>query len=147
MKLLKVLMIGVVVLLTSACTCKIRAGSIGNVPPVDGGGPLADIHFDFDRSELSASARETLQMNADWLKEHPDAKVTIEGHCDERGTEEYNLALGQRRAQAAYDYLVGLGIPNQTMSTVSYGESQPLDPRSTEEAWARNRRDHFRVAE
>ncbi|MCB0321447.1 MAG: peptidoglycan-associated lipoprotein Pal [Bdellovibrionales bacterium] len=148
MRSLKVVVLCSLVMLFSACTCKTRSSSIGdadNVPVAGDGGPLTDIHFAFDKSDLSPASRQTLQENAGWLKENGAATVTVEGHCDERGTDEYNLALGQRRAQAAYDYLRGLGIAADRMGTVSYGEAQPLDPRSTEDAWAKNRRAHFRV--
>jgi peptidoglycan-associated lipoprotein len=88
-----------------------------------------------------------LQRIARWLKENEDVKVLIEGHCDERGTNEYNMALGEQRALAARRYMVGLGVTADRLNTISYGEEQPLDSSSTEEAWARNRRDHFAVSE
>lgn len=106
---------------------------------------LKDIHFNFDSSELSSSAKTILSMNAEWLKNHPDVNIEIEGHCDERGSEKYNLALGTKRARSACDYLVQEGIDADRMQTISYGESAPLDPRHTEEAWAKNRRVHFAV--
>jgi len=106
---------------------------------------LHPIHFEFDSSELSENARTILAMNAEWLKRHPHIKIEIEGHCDERGSEEYNLALGARRAKSVYDYMVQLGVDPARMRTISYGESMPVDPRSTEEAWRKNRRAHFAV--
>ncbi|MGH7834710.1 MAG: OmpA family protein, partial [Candidatus Binatia bacterium] len=89
-------------------------------------GPLKAIFFDFDRSDLRADARETLKANADWLKANPAARAEIEGHADERGTSEYNLALGAKRAQSAKDYLVTLGIAATRLSTMSYGEEVPV---------------------
>ncbi len=105
--------------------------------------PLKDIYFDFDRADLRADARETLKANADWLKKNPTATVQIEGHCDERGTAEYNLALGARRAQSAKDYLVTLGIPEQRLSTVSYGQELPVCTEHNEDCWQKNRHDRF----
>lgn len=105
--------------------------------------PLKDIYFDFDRADLRPAARETLKANADWLMKNPSATVQIEGHCDERGTAEYNLALGGRRAQAAKDYLVTLGIPEQRISTISYGQELPVCTEHNEECWQRNRHDRF----
>lgn len=102
-----------------------------------------DIYFDFDRFNLRPEARKTLAEKASFLKAHPGLKVRIEGNCDERGTREYNLALGERRAKAAMDYLVFLGISPERISTISYGEERPIDPRHCEEAWSKNRRDHF----
>jgi peptidoglycan-associated lipoprotein len=104
---------------------------------------FVDIHFDFDKFNLKPEAREILKKQAAWLANHATASVLIEGNCDERGTEEYNLALGQRRADAAKGYLVELGIDKKRIKTISYGKDRPLDPGQNEEAWAKNRRDHF----
>lgn len=104
-----------------------------------------DIRFDFDKYDLRPEAREILREHADWLLKHTEFEVIIEGHCDERGSGEYNLALGERRAQAARDYLVTLGVDNGRLTTISYGEELPLDPSHNEEAWTKNRRDHFVV--
>jgi peptidoglycan-associated lipoprotein len=104
---------------------------------------LQDVHFELDASTLSEEARSLLSGNAAWLKQNPGVKVQIEGHCDERGAEEYNLALGQRRAQAVKEYMMSLGVDEARMKTISYGESLPLDPGHTEAAWAKNRRAHF----
>ena len=103
------------------------------------------IYYDFDSAALSALAQATLKSKAAWLKENAGVMVTIEGHCDERGTIEYNLALGERRALSARAYLVDLGISASRLSTISYGEERPLDNRSTEEAWAKNRRGQFKL--
>ncbi|MDZ7376179.1 MAG: peptidoglycan-associated lipoprotein Pal [candidate division KSB1 bacterium] len=102
-----------------------------------------DINFDFDRYDLTPRARDILANHARILKENPQIKLTIEGHCDERGTIEYNLALGERRANAAKEYLVKYGIDPSRIRTISYGKERPLDPRSNEEAWAKNRRAAF----
>ena len=103
------------------------------------------IHFAFDSYELSPEARSILKDKAAVLDGNPEWKVVIEGHCDERGTDEYNLALGERRARAAYEFLVLLGIEADRLSIISYGEEKPVDTAHTEAAWARNRRDEFRV--
>jgi len=108
---------------------------------------LSNIYFDFDRYDLRDDAIDSLEQNAAWLREHTTVRVIIEGHCDERDTEEYNLALGERRANAARDYFIRVGIAPSRLMTVSYGESRPLDPGHNEYAWARNRRAHFRVFE
>jgi len=108
-------------------------------------GPLKDIHFAFDSADLDEQARTILRDNANWLKDHSKAKVEIEGHCDERGTVEYNLALGTRRAGAAKEYLVALGVPADRLTTISYGEELPLCHEHNEECWQQNRRVHFVV--
>src|SRR5262245_21011455 len=104
---------------------------------------LKDIHFEFGAYTIREEDAATLRANADWMKAHPGTAVLIEGHCDERGTTEFNLALGQRRAQAARDFLVGQGISGSLLATVSYGKEKPLCTESTEECWAQNRRAHF----
>ncbi len=110
-------------------------------------GAFEDIHFEFDRYSIRPEDEAILQRIAAWLRENEDVRVLIEGHCDERGTNEYNMALGEQRALAARRYLVGLGVEASRLSTISYGEERPLDPRSNEEAWAKNRRAHFTVSE
>lgn len=105
--------------------------------------PLREVYFAFDSYELSTASRATLRASADWLKNNPAARVEIEGHCDERGTSEYNLALGAKRAQAAKDYLVTLGVPVNRLSTVSYGEEIPVCRDHSESCWQKNRRDRF----
>ncbi len=111
----------------------------------EGEGPLADILFDFDQATLTESARATLAEHATWLRAHRFGQLIIEGHCDERGTDDYNLVLGSRRAEAAGDYLSRLGVEATLIKTVSLGKERPLDPAHTENAWARNRRAHFVV--
>ncbi|SOB57137.1 Peptidoglycan-associated lipoprotein [Pseudodesulfovibrio profundus] len=103
------------------------------------------ILFDFDSYELSEEARSMLALKANIMRQYDDVRVVIEGHCDERGTEEYNLALGERRARAAYEHLVILGVAPERMSLVSFGEEQPVDPGHNETAWAKNRRAEFVV--
>jgi len=104
---------------------------------------LKDIHFDFDKYDIRPGDADILRGNAALLMKHPTVKIQIEGHCDERGTIEYNLALGERRANSAKKYLTSLGMPADRISTISYGKEKPLDPRHNEEAWRQNRRDHF----
>jgi len=106
---------------------------------------LKDIHFDYDKYDIRRVDEEILNENAAFLKKNSTMKVQIEGHCDERGTSEYNLALGERRANAAKRYFVSLGISSDRLSTISYGEERPLDPGHNEEAWAKNRRAHIVV--
>lgn len=101
------------------------------------------IHFEFDSAELTDTAKALLREKADWLKANADHRIVIEGHCDERGTTEYNLALGERRASAVKQYLQDLGIGAFRMTTVSYGEERPLDPGKTEAAYSKNRRAQF----
>jgi peptidoglycan-associated lipoprotein len=104
---------------------------------------LKDIHFDFDKYDIRPADAEILKENAALLKKYPNVRLQIEGHCDERGTVEYNLALGERRANSTKSYLVSLGISAARLSTISYGKERPLDPGHNEEAWAKNRRSHF----
>jgi peptidoglycan-associated lipoprotein len=106
-------------------------------------GPLRTVYFDFDDFRLRSDARSTLEQNGSWLKSNPDVKVEIQGSCDERGSEEYNLALGQKRADAARQYLVDLGVDGSRLSTISFGEERPAVSGHDESAWAKNRRDDF----
>lgn len=146
MRISRLFLLLVIALVMSSCVCRTkRVGDGSNIPVAQTGDILKDIHFAFDRYDLSAAARMVLSMNAQWLKENPEAKVEIEGHCDERGTNEYNMALGSKRAKAAQEYLRSLGIEAGRMRTVSYGEELPLDPGHNEEAWAKNRRAHFNL--
>jgi peptidoglycan-associated lipoprotein len=105
--------------------------------------PLKDVYFDFDRYDLSADARTVLRANADWFKNNPGMRVEIEGHCDDRGTNEYNLALGAKRAQSAREYLTTLGVAANRLSTISYGEEIPVCKEQTESCWKQNRRARF----
>jgi peptidoglycan-associated lipoprotein len=105
--------------------------------------PLQPVFFDLDSSDINDAGRTTLQGNAAALKKYPTWVITIEGHCDERGTAEYNLALGERRALAARTYLISLGLDANRLRTVSYGSEFPFDPAHQESAWSRNRRAHF----
>jgi len=108
---------------------------------------LNPIHFDFDKAEIRAEDARTLDANATWLREHPNQLVLIEGHCDERGTPAYNLALGDRRAKSTMNYLASRGIANDRMSIISYGEERPLCTEKTEACWAKNRRAMFLTKE
>jgi peptidoglycan-associated lipoprotein len=120
----------------------LAAGSLGTGE----GGPLADIHFEYDSANLTEAARAVLEKHALWLQGNRDARVTIEGHCDERGTVDYNLALGEQRARATRDYLVSLGVSAERLRVVSYGKERPLDPAKSESAYGKNRRAHFTVS-
>ena len=103
------------------------------------------VYFDFDKYDIKAEYRDMLQQKAELMKQYPSIRVRIEGNCDERGTQEYNLALGERRAKAAYDYLVTLGVAPSQLETVSYGKENPAVQGHNESAWSQNRRDDFRV--
>ena len=107
--------------------------------------PLKPVFFGLDQSEIDQAGQQALANNADLLKRYPTWLISIEGHCDERGTAEYNLALGERRAVAARNYLVSLGISADRVKTVSYGKEFPFDPGHSEDAWSKNRRAHFVV--
>ena len=115
----------------------------GEAPTTSVGSALKEVYFEFDRYDLSPDARTILKATADWLKKNPAARVELEGHCDERGTNEYNLALGAKRAQTAKDYLMSLGIPASRLSTTSYGEEIQVCRDHNEDCWAKNRRDRF----
>jgi peptidoglycan-associated lipoprotein len=118
-----------------------QAGKLGGA-----GGPLDDLYFDYDSFDLDEEARSVLKRNADWLGQNRGARVEVEGHCDDRGTVEYNLALGAKRAAAAKSYLVSLGLSADRLTTISYGEELPLCHDPTEDCWQRNRRAHFVVS-
>ncbi|MEN6423611.1 MAG: peptidoglycan-associated lipoprotein Pal, partial [Smithella sp.] len=109
--------------------------------------PVSDINFDFDSFSVRPDARDILKVNANYFMKHRVSSIVIEGHCDERGTAEYNMALGERRARETKQYLINLGIKESLIKTVSFGEERPLDPASNEDAWAKNRRAHFVVNE
>jgi peptidoglycan-associated lipoprotein len=104
---------------------------------------LKDIYFDYDQSAVRDDSKKLLNENVDWLRKNSAAKVTIEGHCDERGSSEYNLALGERRARATRDYLVAAGIDAKRIGTISFGKERPFAPGHDESAWQQNRRAHF----
>jgi peptidoglycan-associated lipoprotein len=108
---------------------------------------LKDINFDYDKSNIGPEARVIMKANADILLKNRNFNIIVEGHCDERGTSEYNMALGERRAQEAKKYLINLGVDGARMKTISYGEERPMDSRSNEEAWAKNRRAHFLIVQ
>lgn len=110
-------------------------------------GVLKRIHFETDKWNILPEYKEVLKKNAEWLLAHPEFKVIIEGHCDERNTEAYNLALGERRANAVKEYLIGLGVPGNRIQTVSYGESRPLCTEHDESCWQQNRRAEFLLTE
>lgn len=105
--------------------------------------PLKDVFFDFDKSSIRADMKKSLTENVEWLKANPTASITIEGHCDERGTREYNLALGERRARSVSNYLVAAGIDAKRIKVISYGKERPFSPGHDESAWKWNRRAHF----
>ncbi|OGQ83549.1 MAG: peptidoglycan-associated lipoprotein [Deltaproteobacteria bacterium RIFCSPLOWO2_12_FULL_60_19] len=117
-----------------------QAGKLPVTPP---GSPLKEVYFGYDRYDLDTEARATLKANADWLKANVSARVEVEGHCDERGTSEYNLALGAKRSQAVKDYLATLGVAATRLSTISYGEELPVCKEQTEDCWQKNRRARF----
>jgi peptidoglycan-associated lipoprotein len=106
---------------------------------------LADVYFDFDKYDIRPNDARTLDSNAQWLKRNPDHLLLIEGHCDERGTNEYNLALGERRAKSAMNYLVSQGVQASRITIISYGEERPVCTEKNESCWSRNRRAHFLV--
>lgn len=104
-----------------------------------------EIYFEFDQATLTPDAREILIKNGEWLRINSDISIIIEGHCDERGTNEYNLALGDRRAETVKTFLADLGVQSARLKTISYGEERPADPNHSESAWAKNRRAHFLI--
>jgi len=119
------------------------AGQRASTVSSDDGEPsprLTPVYFELDLAQLTADARTELQQLADWLTTRPSARITIEGHCDERGTDEYNVALGQKRATVIQEFLVRLGVAPQRLTTISYGEERPAATGSDEDAWALNRR-------
>ena len=132
-------------LVATGCSCRTKKVGGENIDAAAPGDILKDVNFAFDSYNLDATAKSLLDTNATWLKANTAKTVQIEGHCDERGTNEYNMALGAKRAQASFNYLRAAGVDASRMSTISYGEELPLDPRHNEEAFAKNRRDHFKI--
>ncbi|MGH7783603.1 MAG: peptidoglycan-associated lipoprotein Pal, partial [Candidatus Binatia bacterium] len=130
---------------TTTSSSSLDALQRGDSTATPGSSPLKEIYFDFDSYSLRADARETLKTNGQWLRSNPSAQVQVEGHCDERGTTEYNLALGSRRAQTVKDYLVTLGANGDRLTTISYGEELPVCTEQNEECWQKNRRVRFAV--
>jgi len=128
---------------SSTDSSSLEAAQRGQSTATPASSPLKDVYFDFDSYDLGPDARATLKTNGDWLKANPAAQVQIEGHCDERGTTEYNLALGSKRAQSVKDYLVTLGAAADRLSTISYGEELPVCTEHNEACWQKNRRARF----
>ena len=120
-----------------------QARETAQAPAADLEAELQEVYFNFDSADLSEDSRSILTKNADYLSKQSGVKVRIEGNCDERGSDDYNMALGERRAKAAKDYLVNLGIASDRLSTISYGEEKPVDAGHDEEAWGMNRRAEF----
>ncbi len=115
----------------------------GNIPIAEAGRELKDVNFDFDAASLDEVGQAALRENAQWLLDNPNVRVNVEGHCDERGTNEYNVALGQKRARQVIEFLQSLGVPPSRMTEISYGSEIPLDSGHDDAAWAKNRRVHF----
>ena len=128
---------------SSTGSSSLEAMQKGDSTATPASSPLKDIYFDFDSYAIRSDARDVLKANGDWLRANSGAQVQIEGHCDERGTTEYNLALGYKRAQSAKDYLVTLGVATSRVSTTSFGKELPVCTEHNEECWQRNRRDRF----
>lgn len=128
---------------SSTTTSSLDALKRGESTATPASSPLQDVYFDFDSYDLRADARDALKTNGQWLKANPAAQIQIEGHCDERGTSEYNLALGSKRAQSVKDYLVTLGTDAGRISTISYGSELPVCKEHSEDCWQKNRRVKF----
>ncbi|MBI5188452.1 MAG: peptidoglycan-associated lipoprotein Pal [Nitrospirae bacterium] len=131
--------------ITEQQIAKVETKEVETPKYIEERGVFEDIHFDFDKYDIRPDAKPALQTTASWLLKNTSAKILIEGHCDERGTNEYNLALGDRRAKAARDYLTALGVTSGRIEMISYGEERPLCKEQTEDCWAKNRRAHFVV--
>ena len=128
---------------TEAPVAVARAAEAGVAVTEEKPSRFADVLFDFDKADLTEEGKQICQGVAEYMRKTPKAKLLVEGHCDERGTAEYNLVLGERRATAVRNYLMSLGVPKGALSTVSFGKERPVDPGHTEGAWAKNRRAHF----
>jgi peptidoglycan-associated lipoprotein len=139
----RALYVPALLLLGACCTSKPAPPPPPPPPPAPVVEPLGDIFFDFDRSGITPEGDAQLKKNAEWMAANPGKSIVIEGHCDERGTSEYNMALGERRAESTMKAMMDLGADQARMSTVSYGEEKPFDPGHDEAAWAKNRRAHF----
>ena len=138
----RALYVPALLLLGACCTTK-QPEPLPPPPPPVPIAPLGDVFFDFDRSGITPEGEAQLQKNAAWMAANTAKSVVIEGHCDERGTSEYNMALGQRRADSAMNAMVSLGADQARMNAISYGEEKPFDTGSGEAAWSQNRRAHF----
>lgn len=152
MKLLKFLFRTLIIpslLFVVGCSTCCREAVVAPPPPpppapvVPVSTELGDVFFAFDSALLNTVSESQLNENVQWMNDNPEASVVIEGHCDERGTDEYNIALGERRAETAKNYMTNAGVDPSRMQTVSYGEERPFDPGHDEDAWAKNRRAHF----
>ena len=133
-------------LVATGCSCRTKKMVGGeNIDSAAAGDILKDVNYAFDSYALDATSKTVLNTNSDWLKANTAKNVQVEGHCDERGTNEYNLALGAKRAQSSFNYLRSMGVEASRLATISYGEELPLDPRHNEEAFAKNRRAHFKI--
>ncbi|MCL4149069.1 UNVERIFIED_CONTAM: hypothetical protein GTU68_028902 [Idotea baltica] len=141
----KYLLVFISIVFLSACSCKTGRVGPGNIPLAEAGSILKDINFEFDSYALSARAKGLIENNYRFLEENENVIIKIEGHCDSRGTNEYNMVLGANRARAVYDYLRSLGLSQNRASTISYGEELPLVPGNDESAWSQNRRVHFEI--
>lgn len=118
----------------------------GSIPVAEGeSGPFRNVHFEYNSATISSMSQQDIESNAELLRQNPSWNVVLEGHCDDRGTAEYNMALGSARARAVRDMLISLGVESNRLDTISYGEEVPIDPSPTEEAWAKNRRVHTSV--
>jgi peptidoglycan-associated lipoprotein len=139
----RALSIPAMLLLGACCTAPPPPPSPPPPPPPIPKVELGDVFFDFDRSAITPAGEDQLKTNAEWMAVNKGKSLVIQGHCDERGTSEYNMALGERRAESAMKAMIGLGADETRMSAVSYGEEKPFDTGHDEAAWARNRRAHF----
>ena len=155
MRAIKILFVLILALGLVSCSCRTRRvsnadaaavyGNTSNIPLAGEESPIGDVYFNYDSYVMTTDGKAQAQAAASWLHDNPGSNVSLEGHCDERGTTEYNIVLGSNRAQAVYNYLRGLGVSGDRLSTVSYGEEIPVDTGHTEAAWSQNRRVHFDV--